>query len=221
LKLLARLQEDGQFGAVNFSFNGQYVVSRDLLDSVLEINFLDRHLRIAQLPSPVFLDIGAGYGRFAYRLSTSLPNVKTVFCADAVAESTFLCEYYLKFRGVADRAKAVPIDEIEAVLQQNHIDVVSNMESFAECTLESIRWWLDLIQRNRASYFMIVVEGTTLLSKEGDGSKLPFQPLLEERNFELMVKEPVYPVSAGVSKYGLYPDRTYFLFRNRAVADKN
>jgi len=220
LGLLHRLQEDGQFGAVNFSFNDQFVVSRDLLDSVLEINFLERHLRISQLPSPVVMDIGAGYGRFAYRLSSALPNVKAVYCADAVAESTFLCDYYLNFRGVGNRAKAIPIDEIEAILSREHIDVVTNMESFAECTVESIRWWLDLVQRNGASYFMIVVEGNTLLSKEGDGSKIPFQSLLEERKFELIVKEPVYPSSAGVSKYGLYPDRTYFLFCNRAGADK-
>ena len=220
LDLLNRLQEDGQFGAVNFSFNGQYVVSRDLLDSVLEINFLERHLRISQAPSLVVLDIGAGYGRFAYRLASALPNVKTIYCADAVAESTFLCDYYLGFRGVDSRAKAVPIDAIEDVLSHDHIDVVTNMESFAECTVESIRWWIDLVQRNRASYFMIVVEGNTLLSREGDGSKNPFQSLLEERDFDLMAAEPIYPSAAGVSKYGLYPSRTYFLFRNRAVVDK-
>jgi hypothetical protein len=91
------------------------------------------------------------------------------------------------------------------------------MESFAECTFESIQWWLDLVQKNAATNFMIVVEGNTLLSKEVDGSKIPFQSLLEERGYELLVKEPVYPAATGVSKYGLYPDRTYFLFHNRAI----
>jgi putative sugar O-methyltransferase len=217
LDLFRKLHEDGQFGAVNFSFNNEFAVSRDLLDSILEINFLERHLRISKIPSPIFLDIGAGYGRFAYRLTSAFPNLKAVFCADAVAESTFLSDYYLKFRGVADRARAVPIDEIEETLNRNHIDVVTNMESFAECTFESIQWWLDLVQKNAATNFMIVVEGNTLLSKEVDGSKIPFQSLLEERGYELIVKEPVYPAATGVSKYGLYPDRTYFLFHNRAI----
>jgi hypothetical protein len=111
LNLFDRLREDGQFGAVNFSFNDQIVVSRDLLDSILEINFLERHLRISQMAAPVVLDIGAGYGRFAYRMVNALPNLKTVYCTDAVAESTFLCDYYLNFRGVGDRARAIPIDE--------------------------------------------------------------------------------------------------------------
>jgi 2-polyprenyl-3-methyl-5-hydroxy-6-metoxy-1,4-benzoquinol methylase len=221
LNLFDRLREDGQFGAVNFSFNDQIVVSRDLLDSILEINFLERHLRISQMAAPVVLDIGAGYGRFAYRMVNALPNLKTIYCTDAVAESTFLCDYYLTFRAVGDRARAIPIDEIEGLLGRNHIDIVTNMESFAECTVESIRWWLDLIQRNQASYFMIVVEGNTLLSKEEDKSKTPFQPEIEARGFDLIAKEPVYPSTTSVSKYGLYPDRTYFLFRNRSIADKD
>jgi len=221
LNLFDRLREDGQFGAVNFSFNDQIVVSRDLLDSILEINFLERHLRISQMAAPVVLDIGAGYGRFAYRMVNALPNLKTVYCTDAVAESTFLCDYYLNFRGVGDRARAIPIDEIEELLGRNHIDVVTNMESFAECTVESIRWWLDLVQKNQASYFMIVVEGNTLLSKEEDKSKTAFQPDLEARGFELIAKEPVFPPTTSVSKYGLYPDRTYFLFRNRSITDKD
>jgi len=95
------------------------------------------------------------------------------------------------------------------------------MESFAECTVESIKWWLDLVQKNQASYFMIVVEGNTLLSKEEDKSKTPFQPDLEARGFELIAKEAVFPATTSVSKYGLYPDRTYFLFRNRSIADKD
>jgi hypothetical protein len=61
LELLEQLHEDGLFGAVNFRFNDEFAVSRDLLDSILEINFLERYLRISQMPSPVFLDIRAGH----------------------------------------------------------------------------------------------------------------------------------------------------------------
>src|SRR5205807_8621153 len=46
LGLLGKLGEDDYFG--NFTFDiGGTLVSRDLLDSVLEIYFLDRHLGLA------------------------------------------------------------------------------------------------------------------------------------------------------------------------------
>jgi hypothetical protein len=218
LGLLNRLEEDGQFGAVTFNFNDQFTVSRDLLDSILEINFLERQLRISQMPSLTLLDIGAGYGRLAHRLACALPNLKTAFCTDAVAESSFLCDYYLNFRGVADRAKAIAIDEVEATLSQNSVDIVTNIESFAECPVASITWWLDLIQKYRAKYLMIIVEGTALLSLEPDGSRIDFQPLIEARGFELMTVEPIYGSATSLSKYGLYPNRPYFLFRNRSAS---
>jgi len=218
LDLLNRLDEDGLFGAATFNFNDQLIVSRDLLDSILEISFLERQLQISQMLAPTFLDIGAGYGRLAHRLACALPNLKSVFCTDAVAESTFLCEYYLNFRGVAGRAKAVPLYEIEETLSRNHIDIVTNVESFSECTVASITWWLDLIHKHNVGYFMIVVEGEALLSRELDGSRIDFRPLIEDRGFELMAIEPIYGSATSVSTYGLYPNRPYFLFRNRYAA---
>lgn len=220
LGLFNRLEEDGQFGAVTFRFNEDKIISRDLLDSILEINFLERQLQISKMTSPVFLDIGAGYGRLAYRLVSALPNIKTVFCTDGVAESTFLCEYYLKFRNVGDRAKAVPIDEIEEILSGNHIDIATNIESFTECTIESITWWLDLIQRYRVRYLMIIPDyRDALLSRESDGSKVDFRPLIEERGFDLIATEPIYGSATSVTAYGLYPNRAFLLFRNRAAAN--
>jgi SAM-dependent methyltransferase len=123
LSLLNILHEDALFGAHVFDFNGKFIVSRDLLDSIVEIYFLERTLGISKT-SYNFLDIGAGYGRFAYRIVSSFPQGR-VLCVDSVAESTFLCEYYLRFRGVEKRAETVPLDEIKCMLASNHVDVAT------------------------------------------------------------------------------------------------
>ena len=46
-----------------------------------------------------------------------LPNIAEYLCTDAVPVSTFLSEYYLRFRGLQDRATVVPLDEIEGNIQ--------------------------------------------------------------------------------------------------------
>ncbi len=45
-KLLDSLGEDGQFGCWTFDYAGLPRISRDLLDSINELYFLDRHLQI-------------------------------------------------------------------------------------------------------------------------------------------------------------------------------
>ena len=97
--LLERLGEDGAFGCWTFEYPGLPRVSRDLLDSVNEINFLERHLGILDRPSLRVLDIGAGYGRTAYRMVDAAAGIDDYCCVDAVPESTFISEYYLRHRG--------------------------------------------------------------------------------------------------------------------------
>jgi hypothetical protein len=215
LGLLDKLDEDGSFGAVTFIMDHGKTVSRDLLDSIWEINFLDRHLKLSKMPSLRVLDIGAGYGRLAYYLAKSLSNLKIVLCADAVPESTFLCGYYVRYRGVSDKAKAIPLDNIEAALDGNPIDIVTNIHSFQECTFESISWWLDVISRRGIKYFMLAHYKDELLSNEPDGTKRDFRPLLEMQGFELVAQESVYAPGTLASTYGLYPERWYYLFRNK------
>ncbi len=217
LGLLNRLDEDGLFGAITYNIDHERTVSRDLLDSILEISFLQRQLNLSEMPSVRVLDIGAGYGRLAYRPAKALPNLEIVFCADAVSESTFLCEYYLRYRGVTDKAEAIPLDRIDEVLATNRIDIVTNIHSFPECPMESISWCLDLIWRYKIKYFMLVVEKGVLLSTEADGTRRDFRPLLEMRGFELVAKEPIYAPGTVASTYGLYPDRCLYLFGNTAT----
>ena len=101
LRLLDILTEDGDYGVFTFPTadtdqdGNKRFVSRDLLDSVCELLFLERTLQISRQPGLKVLDIGAGYGRLAYRAVTALSNIDTYFCIDAIPESTFICSYYL------------------------------------------------------------------------------------------------------------------------------
>src|SRR5262249_6761971 len=54
---LKTLQEDGLFGAYVFEFDGGYI-SRDLLDSIAELYFLDDLLEISKWNKQGILDIG-------------------------------------------------------------------------------------------------------------------------------------------------------------------
>ena len=109
LGLFDLLNEDASFGAQVYNYDDRYVVSRDFLDSINEILFLERHLGISTRERFNVVDIGAGYGRLAHRMAVALPNMGDMFCVDAIPESTFISEYYLNYRGVSDRAHAVPI----------------------------------------------------------------------------------------------------------------
>jgi len=159
LGLLGRLVEDDCFG--NFTFDiGGTLVSRDLLDSLVEIYFLDRHLGLALAPPGLtVLDIGAGYGRLAHRMLSALPGVGRYLCTDAIAESTFVSEYYLGFRKLDDRARVIALDEIEAALEAERVDLAVNIHSFSECTPSAIEWWIALLARHRVKHLMIVPNG--------------------------------------------------------------
>ena len=85
--LLPQLVEDGAFGAPIFDFPGRPPVSRDLLDSVNELLYLDRKLDIVDRSELRVLDIGAGYGRLAHRMAQLVPGLADYACVDAIPES--------------------------------------------------------------------------------------------------------------------------------------
>ena len=213
LGLLSKLTEDGLFGAYTFRVDDDRVVSRDLLDSIAEIYFLVEELGLERLSGARVLDIGAGYGRLAHRLTMALPEVEAVLCVDAVAESTFLSEYYLRFRGVDDRAVVVPFDEIDDRLSRERIDVAVNIHSFSECTESAVAWWLELISRHRVPYLMVVPNpgdhgGTKLLTREGDGRHNDFRKTLESVGYRLRSQRPKYG-DPGVQEHGAFPSYHY------------
>lgn len=190
--LLAALGEDGAYGGWSFAYPGWGRVSRDLLESITELGFLERHLRLAERERFSVLDVGAGYGRLAYRMAQAHPGRLTDYaCTDAVAASTFVCEHYLRHRGVVPPARTVPLDEVEA-LTPGSFDLAVNVHSFSECPQEAIVWWLGQLARLDVRHLLLVPnEPEGLLSLEPDGSRRPCGPLLERAGYVLEHREPV------------------------------
>lgn len=207
LKLLDLLEEDDLFGIQTFNIDNK-VVSRDLLDSIVEIYFLERNLEISKWKNINILDIGAGYGRFAHRIASALPNLNRVFCVDAIPESTFLSEYYLGFRQV-DKASAVTLPEINQIMENHAIDIATNICSFSECPLASISWWINLLAKYRVNYLMIVPDGGLPLSScERDGNHLDFEKIIYSAGYRLKTRENKY-LSPSVQKFGVSPTHHY------------
>ncbi|MBU0664969.1 MAG: putative sugar O-methyltransferase [Proteobacteria bacterium] len=207
LGLLQKNNEDGLFGVYTYTVDSQ-VISRDLLDSIIELNFLEKHLDLSQIPNLKILDIGAGYGRLAYRAASSFSNLMTYLCTDAVPESTFLSEYHIKFRHIEDKVSVIPLDNIAERLQEQQIDLAVNIHSFSECSLEAIDWWLALLSANKVKNLFIVPNaaghgGEKLALNNG----VEFSVLVEKYGYKLYCKSPKYedPV---VQKFGVSP--TYF-----------
>lgn len=203
LGLFDKLTEDESFGNFTYTIDGR-LVSRDLLDSVGEIYFLDRHLQIGSRSGLRILDIGAGYGRLAHRMVSALEGVERYYCTDAVAVSTFVSDYYLRFRG-ADKAVVVPLDEIDAALGDHTIDLAINVHSFAECKADAIAWWARLLSRHRVKNLLIVSgafsdKGESLMSED----KVDYLPILRNFGYQTVVREPKF-LDSVVQQYGVEP----------------
>ena len=203
--LLEKLEEDNYFGIYSFVIDNR-LVSRDLLDSILEIYFLDTYLRISSQRNLSVVDIGAGYGRLAHRMVASLPNVAKYICTDAFPVSTFISEYYVRFRDLQGKATVVPLDEIEHALESHPADIAVNIHSFSECTILAIDWWLSLLARSGVKNLMIVPNSREL--RTGDGTE--FGNIIEKHGYKLIAKDPKYsdPV---VQDYAINPS-FYYLF---------
>jgi hypothetical protein len=205
LNLLQRLEEDELFGNYSFLVDDT-LVSRDLLDSISEIYFLERHLGISSLDDLTVLDIGAGYGRLAHRMLNALPNISQYLCADAFAISSFICEYYLRYRNLEHRAEIAPIYEIEDLLRNRNVDIAVNIHSFSECRLSAIEWWLSILAKYNVKNFMVVPNPPELRTNDG----VDFGDMIEKHGYRMIARDPKYrdPV---VQQYAINPSN-YYLF---------
>jgi hypothetical protein len=214
LRLFERLAEDQAFGVDIFEVVEGRLVTRDLLDSVAELNFLERHLALSRGMDVVVLDIGAGYGRLAYRSVAALPSIARYLCTDAVPVSTFICEHYLRYRGVDARAQVIPLHEIQSTLRGCRVDLAVNVHSFSECPLEAIAWWMVLLREQGVPRLMVVpnvvgADGVTMLTFDGKD----FSRVVTEHGYRLIARDPKY-VDPLVQKYGPNP-AVHFLFELR------
>jgi len=150
--LFARLSEDGAFGVHALEVAGR-LVSRDALDSAREIAFLQRHVMPREGPLRV-LDIGAGYGRLPHRLTEALGDEVRAYATDAFPTSSFLAEFYLRYRRCP--AEVILLDDFESFLTATPIDVAVNVHSFSECTVDAIEWWISRLARAGVPNLMII-----------------------------------------------------------------
>ena len=216
LGLFDRFTEDGAFRAHTYDHGGK-AVSRDMLDSVLEINFLEEQIGLSKLPQLSVLDIGAGYGRLAHRMVEALPNLQRYICTDAVPESTFVSEFYSRYRGIENKVTVAPLDEVESLVGRTRVDLALNIHSFSECAVRSSEFWLDVVARAEVpSLFIVPNAGDELNSWEPDQSHRDYCPLLTDRGYELAVKRDKYVGSRDVQRFGLFPS-TYLLYRRAAL----
>lgn len=189
--LLDRLVEDGSFGCWTYQFDGMPLLSRDLLDSVNELLFLDRHLGALDGTFPRVLDIGAGYGRMAHRYVVATKNTEDYCCVDAVAESTFLCEYHLEHHGL-DAARVVELNDVDD-LAAGQFDLALNIHSWSECPLSAIEWWVSHLSRLEIPrLFLVPNEADGFLSLEPDWSRRDYLPLIEAAGYRTVVDEPAF-----------------------------
>lgn len=187
---LQTLVEDGLFGCWSYDFAGHPLASRDLLDSVNELRFLNRHLSLLSRPSLRVLDIGAGYGRLAHRMATAVPSLADYCCIDAVPESTFLSEYYLDYRGCAPPARVLSLAELDS-LSPGAFDLAVNVHSFSECTHAAVSWWMARLRELEVPVlFAIPNEPDGFLSREVSGRR-DLMPALESAGYRLAAREPV------------------------------
>ncbi len=204
LGLLEKLQEDDCFGNYIFTVDGK-LVSRDLLDSIIEIYFLEKHLNISASENLTVLDIGAGYGRMANRMVSALPNLSEYCCTDAIPISTFISEYYLRFREQDNRANVIPIDEIESALDGRSVNFALNIHSFSECRIPAIDWWIALLAKHHVRHLMIVPNtGDTLRADDGT----EYSGILDQHGYKLIAKEPKYR-DPLVQQYAINPTYHY------------
>jgi FkbM family methyltransferase len=190
-ELLARLPEDGAFGCWTTEVAGRGKLSRDRLDSASEILFLERQLNVLSRPGIRILDIGAGYGRFAHRMAQAHPSLADYCCVDAVPESTFLTEYYLRFRDVSPPARVVALGDVPA-LEPGSFDLAINIHSFSECTRAAVEWWLAQLTRLRVPHlFVIPNEAEGILSREAEGGSHDLMPSIAAAGYKQTAVEPV------------------------------
>ena len=206
------LREDGAFGCWTFEFPGHGRVSRDLLDSMNELWFLERHLGLSARDRLRVLDIGAGYGRLAHRMAAVAPGLRDYACTDAVPESTFVCEHYLRHRGVSPPARVVELPDVPS-LAPGSFDVAVNVHSFSECTRAAVEWWADEIARLEVPFvFLVPNEPDGFLTVEDDWSRRDYGDVLTSRGYRIVADEHAFDDPA-VRRLVDVHDRYYLLAR--------
>lgn len=146
--LFEKTFETGSFGCISYDMD-QIKISRDLLDSILEIYFL-KHC-FPNIENMNILEIGAGYGRLCKRFTDCYTN-SNYFITDGVPQSTYFSNLYLG----KNNKNVINLFDIEEKLKSMQIDIAINIHSFPECNINDVEWWVKLIHTNKIKYIFYV-----------------------------------------------------------------
>jgi putative sugar O-methyltransferase len=148
-------------------------VSQDLCNSVHELYSIlgPEGLPPADLPSPVFAEIGAGYGRLAYVILKSVPGAR--YCIVDIPPALYLSQRYLttlfpelpafRFRPFASYAEVATQFESSRIrfiaphqlelLPPKSVDYFINISSFHEMTVPQVENYFRLMDRTCRGWF--------------------------------------------------------------------
>lgn len=185
---IEELGEDGAFDCPTEVVDGM-TVSRDLLDSIVEIGFLlDAGVVLSGAKwaqGGRVLDIGAGYGRLAHRLVQATDDC-TVWCVDAIPVSTAVCERYVQHRRISAGVTVVTVETLNLLAPR--FDLAVNVHSWSECAIYEVRGWLDVLDQLNVPRLFHIPHFASLGCNDpvrGSGNGESYRPDLEARGWRL------------------------------------
>ena len=128
-----------------------------------------------------------------------------------MATSTFLSDYYLRFRRCDDRARVVPFDRL-GDLKAGDFDLATNIHSWTECTLAFVRFWLSKVVDLGIKNLFVVPHFGDFCTTERDGSMGTYEPELGRHGFKQICHRRKFHRSQIVDANGVYP-ADYRFFR--------
>jgi hypothetical protein len=91
-------------------------------------------------------------------------------------------------------------------------DVCVNIHSFAECSVDAIRWWMERVAEREIPWLLIVPNNPPeLLSTELDGTHRDFMPLVTDAGYELVDSRWTHESDELRDLIGVYDK--FYLFR--------
>ena len=206
--LLNSLIEESNYGVESFNFESK-IVSRDLMDSIIEFTFLDDHLDVLNEKKRIILDIGSGYGRLAKRMIHASNN--DIICVDAIPLSTCISRVYLQNEIQSERARVLELDEISSIAK-GEVFLAVNIHSFSEMSIESVKFWVQFLRDKEIPYIFVVPNGSSL--SLNDGSDIEY--IFRASGYAVIIKEEKYK-EEEFNRFAIYPS-TYFILE---LIDKN